>query len=237
MHSVKILFPTSGKLWRSYPVSGNGFNISGIGPDPATKPSPSNSNPERQFTKVECCEHRQGGAFLRLGDYQILRIILYVLPRNLRPMRLSRRPEPFHSDEFIYESKIDGRCSKVLIFVLLQSSDSAGTLSFFVSGPVLGRPCGTDKDPYRNCIATPAAWKLLAFEDRALCVMASGMINAGDTVDAAGECWRFAHADWDTTPVASGERFFIEPVAAPMCHRVIAQHFLYWHISGSAVHL
>jgi bifunctional non-homologous end joining protein LigD len=31
-----------------------------------------------------------------------------VLPRNLRPIRLSRRPEPFHSDQFIYELKIDG---------------------------------------------------------------------------------------------------------------------------------
>ena len=28
--------------------------------------------------------------------------------RNLRPIRLSRRPEPFDSDEFIYELKIDG---------------------------------------------------------------------------------------------------------------------------------
>ncbi len=31
-----------------------------------------------------------------------------VFPRNLRPMRLSRRAEPFDSDEFIYELKIDG---------------------------------------------------------------------------------------------------------------------------------
>src|SRR5438128_3685051 len=31
-----------------------------------------------------------------------------VLPRNLRPMRLSRRSAPFDSDEFIYELKIDG---------------------------------------------------------------------------------------------------------------------------------
>jgi ATP-dependent DNA ligase len=31
-----------------------------------------------------------------------------VLPRNLRPMRLSRRSEPFDSDLFIYELKIDG---------------------------------------------------------------------------------------------------------------------------------
>jgi bifunctional non-homologous end joining protein LigD len=28
--------------------------------------------------------------------------------RNLRPMRLSRRPEPFDSDEYLYELKIDG---------------------------------------------------------------------------------------------------------------------------------
>jgi bifunctional non-homologous end joining protein LigD len=31
-----------------------------------------------------------------------------VLPRNLRPMRLSRRVKPFDSDQFIYELKIDG---------------------------------------------------------------------------------------------------------------------------------
>jgi bifunctional non-homologous end joining protein LigD len=30
------------------------------------------------------------------------------LPRNLRPMRLSRRPEPFDSDDYIFELKIDG---------------------------------------------------------------------------------------------------------------------------------
>ncbi len=30
------------------------------------------------------------------------------LPRNLRPMRLSRRSQPFDSDDFIYELKIDG---------------------------------------------------------------------------------------------------------------------------------
>ena len=29
-------------------------------------------------------------------------------PRNLRPMRLSRRAEPFDSDEFVYELKVDG---------------------------------------------------------------------------------------------------------------------------------
>jgi bifunctional non-homologous end joining protein LigD len=28
--------------------------------------------------------------------------------RNLRPIRLSRRPEPFDSDEYLYELKIDG---------------------------------------------------------------------------------------------------------------------------------
>src|SRR5262249_3148883 len=39
---------------------------------------------------------------------RILGIIFCVLPRNLRPMRLSRHPEPFDSDEFIYELKIDG---------------------------------------------------------------------------------------------------------------------------------
>src|SRR5437867_2499418 len=31
-----------------------------------------------------------------------------MLPRNLSPIRLSRRSEPFDSDEFIYELKIDG---------------------------------------------------------------------------------------------------------------------------------
>jgi bifunctional non-homologous end joining protein LigD len=31
-----------------------------------------------------------------------------VLPRNIRPIRLSRRAEPFDSDQFIYELKIDG---------------------------------------------------------------------------------------------------------------------------------
>jgi bifunctional non-homologous end joining protein LigD len=30
------------------------------------------------------------------------------LPRNLRPIRLSRRKEPFDSDEFLFELKIDG---------------------------------------------------------------------------------------------------------------------------------
>jgi bifunctional non-homologous end joining protein LigD len=32
----------------------------------------------------------------------------FVLPRNVRPIRLSRRKEPFDSDQFIYELKIDG---------------------------------------------------------------------------------------------------------------------------------
>jgi len=31
-----------------------------------------------------------------------------VFGSNLRPIRLSRRPEPFDSDEFIYELKVDG---------------------------------------------------------------------------------------------------------------------------------
>jgi bifunctional non-homologous end joining protein LigD len=35
-------------------------------------------------------------------------IIYAVFPRNLRPMRLSRRSEPFDSDLFVYEMKIDG---------------------------------------------------------------------------------------------------------------------------------
>ena len=41
-------------------------------------------------------------------DNRILSIILYVLLRNLCPMRLSRRPEPFDSDDYIFELKIDG---------------------------------------------------------------------------------------------------------------------------------
>src|SRR5262249_23373944 len=32
----------------------------------------------------------------------------HMLPRNLRPIRLSRRIEPFDSDQFIFELKIDG---------------------------------------------------------------------------------------------------------------------------------
>ena len=31
-----------------------------------------------------------------------------VLPRNLRPIRLSRRSEPFDSEDYIFELKIDG---------------------------------------------------------------------------------------------------------------------------------
>ena len=31
-----------------------------------------------------------------------------VSPRNFRPIRLSRRPEPFDSDDYLYELKIDG---------------------------------------------------------------------------------------------------------------------------------
>ena len=31
-----------------------------------------------------------------------------VLPRNMRPMRLSRRSEPFDSDDYIFELKLDG---------------------------------------------------------------------------------------------------------------------------------
>jgi ATP-dependent DNA ligase len=31
-----------------------------------------------------------------------------MLPRNLRPIRLSRRIEPFDSDQFIFELKVDG---------------------------------------------------------------------------------------------------------------------------------
>jgi bifunctional non-homologous end joining protein LigD len=35
-------------------------------------------------------------------------IIFPVHLRNLRPIRLSRRPEPFDSDEYLYELKVDG---------------------------------------------------------------------------------------------------------------------------------
>jgi len=31
-----------------------------------------------------------------------------MLPRNLRPMRLSRRTEPFDSDDYVFELKVDG---------------------------------------------------------------------------------------------------------------------------------
>jgi len=31
-----------------------------------------------------------------------------MLTRNLRPIRLSRRPEPFDSEDYIFELKIDG---------------------------------------------------------------------------------------------------------------------------------
>ena len=31
-----------------------------------------------------------------------------MLPRKMRPMRLSRRSRPFDTDQFIYELKIDG---------------------------------------------------------------------------------------------------------------------------------
>src|SRR5438876_4212949 len=34
-------------------------------------------------------------------------ILTMMLPQSLRPMRLSRRAEPFDSDQFIYELKID----------------------------------------------------------------------------------------------------------------------------------
>ena len=43
------------------------------------------------------------------GRRAVLMVIIpSVLPRNLRPMRLSRRSAPFDSDDFIYELKIDG---------------------------------------------------------------------------------------------------------------------------------
>src|SRR5262249_3768301 len=42
------------------------------------------------------------------SDLSKARCNLSMLPRTLRPMRLSRRPEPFDSDQFIFELKIDG---------------------------------------------------------------------------------------------------------------------------------
>jgi hypothetical protein len=39
--------------------------------------------------------------------------VITMLPRNLRPMRLSRGPEPFDSDDYIFELKIDGFASRV----------------------------------------------------------------------------------------------------------------------------
>jgi ATP-dependent DNA ligase len=41
------------------------------------------------------------------GNY-ISRYNPFVLLRNLRPIRLSRRIDPFDSDQFIFELKIDG---------------------------------------------------------------------------------------------------------------------------------
>src|SRR5437667_6486095 len=46
--------------------------------------------------------------FVSSADSKAFDVIVPVLPRNLRPMRLSRRSEPFDSDDFIYELKIDG---------------------------------------------------------------------------------------------------------------------------------
>jgi ATP-dependent DNA ligase len=43
---------------------------------------------------------------------------------NVRPVRLSRRPEPFDSDEYLYELKIDGLRSLAHIF------DGRGDLIF-----------------------------------------------------------------------------------------------------------
>jgi hypothetical protein len=50
-----------------------------------------------------------------------------MLPRNLRPLRLSRRSEPFDSDDFIYELKIDGLliCLFAYGFTDLPTGDSA----------------------------------------------------------------------------------------------------------------
>src|SRR5262249_33709528 len=44
----------------------------------------------------------------RLKDRSLSSYNPAMLPRNLRPIRLSRRIEPFDSDQFIFELKIDG---------------------------------------------------------------------------------------------------------------------------------
>src|SRR5262245_36486664 len=33
---------------------------------------------------------------------------IFAVPPHIRPIRLSRRPDPFDSDEYLYELKIDG---------------------------------------------------------------------------------------------------------------------------------
>ncbi len=66
--------------------------------------------------------------------------------------------------------------------------------SLLTGGPGLERLCMADKDPYGVRIATPAARELLPFENRALCVMAFGVIDAGHAVHVSGACWRFAHS-------------------------------------------
>jgi bifunctional non-homologous end joining protein LigD len=42
------------------------------------------------------------------GKSDLVILLFVTSPRNLRPIRLSRRSEPFDSDEFIYELKVDG---------------------------------------------------------------------------------------------------------------------------------
>jgi ATP dependent DNA ligase domain len=49
---------------------------------------------------------RIGESFSRQSHFSS--IIAIVLQRSQRPIRLSRRSEPFDSDDFVYELKIDG---------------------------------------------------------------------------------------------------------------------------------
>src|SRR5262249_23702611 len=53
------------------------------------------------------CSERSTSARCRIRP-PLKRYNCTVLPRNLRSIRLSRRSEPFDSEDFIYELKIDG---------------------------------------------------------------------------------------------------------------------------------
>src|SRR5438552_10912805 len=57
--------------------------------------------------KSRLISHKQNEAITGLG-ISVMLCSATMLPRNLCPIRLSRRAEPFDSDQFIYELKIDG---------------------------------------------------------------------------------------------------------------------------------